>query len=92
MTFRVAPCTGVAIPEPSTPDITSRFQYPYRQAKPITKSVQLVKALQSLHQLPTRLAQLIDWFFRSRNSTLMLFITSLDKQSERYCTDRAVAV
>ena len=44
MTFRVASCTGVAIPEPRTPDTTGRFQYPYRQAKPITKSEQLVKA------------------------------------------------
>src|SRR5215475_8037078 len=51
------------------------------------------KGPQSLHQSPTRLAQLVDSFFRSRDSTLRQpFITSLDKQSERYCTDCAEAV
>ena len=51
------------------------------------------KGLQSLHQSPTRLAQLVDSFLPSRDSTLRHpFITSLDKQSERYRTDGAEAV
>jgi hypothetical protein len=41
------------------------------------------KGPQSLHQSPMRLAQLVDSTLRQP------FIASLDKQSERYCTDSA---
>src|SRR5262249_55474358 len=43
MTFGVAACTRIAIPEPRSPDTVSRFQNLDAQTKPITNPDQLVE-------------------------------------------------
>jgi hypothetical protein len=93
MTFRVASRTGVAIPEPRTPDTISRFQHLDSQAKPITESKQLVKACKaSPDDHRVELDLLICCFGRGTRHCGTLSLRRSTRQSERYCTVEAEAV